>query len=344
MTLYELTDLLYNNPEESLKEDNTKKIISDFITNNTKLIIHQYKHSLYAVKYGNNKKRIGIRAEMDAVYCNNEYRHLCGHNGHMAILCGIALELDKKIFDNNVYLIFQSAEEIGKGAKELKELIEELNLDELYGFHNVPGFEEGSILLKKGVFALESCGISLKFRGIPTHAANPELGINPSYAIANVINNIKEINDFEELNYATIVGSRIGGQNYGMSAYLGQLYLTIRSKSHYEFEILRKKIIQLANTQSSKENLEFEYEIFDYFPITSNDDELYKKLNRIDGFDIINLKEPFKWSEDFGYYSCKKFMIGLGNGYSSNLHTIDYQFNKGIILNSIKFFIRIIGE
>ena len=43
-------------------------------------------------------------------------RHLCGHDGHSAILAGLALALEGIATARDVYLIFQPAEETGQGA------------------------------------------------------------------------------------------------------------------------------------------------------------------------------------------------------------------------------------
>jgi len=38
--------------------------------------------------------------------------HKCGHDGHCAVLCGLALELENTDTENTVYLIFQPGEAI----------------------------------------------------------------------------------------------------------------------------------------------------------------------------------------------------------------------------------------
>lgn len=44
--------------------------------------------------------------------------HLCGHDGHMAILCGLGERLaEQRPEKGEVVLLFQPAEETGQGAK-----------------------------------------------------------------------------------------------------------------------------------------------------------------------------------------------------------------------------------
>jgi amidohydrolase len=72
-----------------------------------------------------------FRSELDALPIQEvnefEYRskytgvsHKCGHDGHMAILCGLAQKLSIDLPTNGiVYLLFQPAEETGEGAAQV---------------------------------------------------------------------------------------------------------------------------------------------------------------------------------------------------------------------------------
>ena len=80
---------------------------------------------------------------------------MCGHDGHMATLVAAAEILFKrreKIPSNQtIRLLFQPSEEGPLSGAE--KMIEEgclENVDEVYGFHNVPNFTEGDIRLIEG--------------------------------------------------------------------------------------------------------------------------------------------------------------------------------------------------
>src|ERR671919_126954 len=82
---------------------------------------------------GNGGKRIGLRADMDALpmeeNTNLKWRstipgrfHGCGHDGHTTILLGTARYLaETRNFDGTVHLIFQPAEEGGGGGRVMVE-------------------------------------------------------------------------------------------------------------------------------------------------------------------------------------------------------------------------------
>ena len=102
-------------------------------------------------------------------------------------------------------MVFQPAEETGEGAarinKGLKEL--DIHLDYLFGLHNIVGYPKGQILTKKGTFAAASRGMVIKLFGKTSHAAEPEYGISPVTAIAEITTQMSVIhitNPFSEFN------------------------------------------------------------------------------------------------------------------------------------------------
>ncbi|MEJ2003537.1 MAG: M20/M25/M40 family metallo-hydrolase, partial [Cyclobacteriaceae bacterium] len=100
---------LHKHPELSGEEDNTAKAIMDFLGESpTRNIIRSVGGEGIVLDYdsGVPGRTIMIRADMDALpipeenpeipYASIEsgVAHLCGHDGHTAILAGLAKELD----------------------------------------------------------------------------------------------------------------------------------------------------------------------------------------------------------------------------------------------------------
>ena len=172
--IMELRKQLHQIPEHSMQEVKTKQMLMDFLKSHTALEIVDRGAWFYAVKRADNlvaakknktsdvsevdmeipeymaeyKPSIAFRADMDAV-CGKDGKpgHFCGHDGHSSVLCGLGLYLDsrKEPLERDVYLIFQPAEEIGKGAELCKDLIKEKQIREIYGFHNIPGKPLGTV-------------------------------------------------------------------------------------------------------------------------------------------------------------------------------------------------------
>lgn len=85
----------------------------------------------------------------------------------------MALALETMRVGRNVFLLFQSAEETGEGAKGCLDLFDRERVEAVYGAHNLPGFPLGQVLTRPGTFACASQGLTLGLRGSSTHAAYP---------------------------------------------------------------------------------------------------------------------------------------------------------------------------
>jgi len=193
---------LHQNPEPSNYEVWTKKRLMDFLKEHTSLEIVDRGLWFYAIYHaGEDKPNIAYRADFDAIPMdegielpygsrNPGVSHKCGHDGHSASLAAFALEIDQEGADKNIYFLFQHAEETGDGAFQAKVFIKENNIEEIFAFHNTSGTPLRSVNVIEGTSNFASRGMTIKMVGKPTHASQPELGINPSYAIAKIINSI----------------------------------------------------------------------------------------------------------------------------------------------------------
>ncbi|MBH9788129.1 amidohydrolase, partial [Clostridioides difficile] len=79
--------------------------------------------------------------------------HMCGHDGHTAILLAVAewIAMNKEEIELNIMLIFQSAEEITpSGADFLIQNGVLEDVDAIFGIHLWQGLEKGKIGLTHG--------------------------------------------------------------------------------------------------------------------------------------------------------------------------------------------------
>ncbi|MDV3427763.1 MAG: amidohydrolase [Bacillota bacterium] len=310
-------------------------------------------------------KNILIRADMDALKVKEisdaPYRsiyedkgHLCGHDGHSASLVLFSSIVRENLKKGKIILVFQGEEETGKGAEKIvnDDRIKNLNIDYCFSYHNIPGEKEGTVLIPKREFACASTGIIISLQGKTSHAAYPENGINPSAAIGELLIFLNDINrsKYQDFFLSTIVGARLGDKTFGTSCGEGEVMATIRSSSDETLENMSKDIEEKVKNISEKYNLKFNVEYIEPFPATNNDKEaLYyvKKAASDLGFKIKELSEPFRWSEDFGYFT-KKYkgaMIGIGIGKDKPyLHTPNYDFNDNILEISAKLWGQLVKE
>ena len=361
-SLQKITELrheLHRYPELSMQEKDTAMRIRQFIGKNTSLKVVDRGNWFYAVKEGKKDEcRIAFRAEMDALpieedntlpyhSLNQGVSHKCGHDGHCAVLCGAALELSRIETDRTVYLIFQPGEETGSGAVICKDLVREEDIKEIFAFHNLSGYPEGSLVYRRGLTQPSSEGLKLHFHGKTSHASMPEEGRNPAGLISDVITfaNSRLENNTEEMMLCTVTGIQLGSGDFGISPGEGDLYLTLRACRESRMKELEKEILEYTKMRSSLAGIHLEASVHDYFPETRNDDESLKRVLKAavgENMKIFEMDKIWRASEDFGWYlkECSGAMFYIGNGEDyPGLHTDEFDFNDRILEKAVDLFI-----
>lgn len=350
---------LHQNPELSNNESWTKNHLIEFIKKHTKLEIVDKDLWFYAIyRAGEDKLNIAYRADIDAIPMQEDidipYKsqnpgvsHKCGHDGHAAALAGFALEIDQEGADKNIFFLFQHAEETGDGAKECAQFIKENDIKEIFAYHNMSGMPFKSINIKDGTTNCASKGMIIRMEGFPSHASEPEKGKNPAFAIANIINAIPELispDKNEGMVLCTVIQVNIGERAFGVSASKGELLLTIRALYEREMDRLQRNLKDIAESEAKKYGLKVSFEYMDAFPETVNSKISSDKIRKVGidkGFEVIEMKEAFRGSEDYGYYTKLTdgaiFYIGNGENYQP-VHTFEYDFIDEIIMVAVDMF------
>jgi amidohydrolase len=152
-------------------------------------------------------RAVAFRADMDALDLVEQSgqpwaskipgkMHGCGHDGHTTTLLTLAKYLQEtRNFDGVVRLIFQPAEEGGRGALRMLEegLLERFPFDEIYGYHNWPGMPKGMFAIRAGAMlaAVDFFEISLTGKG--GHGAMPQTTCDVIPAIAQLVLTLQTI-------------------------------------------------------------------------------------------------------------------------------------------------------
>ncbi|MBQ9030542.1 MAG: amidohydrolase [Parasporobacterium sp.] len=350
---------LHADPELSLQEHQTKNRLIRFLREHTTFRIVDRGNWFYAVKQTDfaSARVIAFRAEMDALPMEETLElphqsrtpgvsHKCGHDGHMAALCGLALELEQHPAKNTVILIFQPGEETGQGALLCRELIREANISEIYAFHNLSGYPEGMVVFRSGITQPASEGIRIVLTGKPSHAAEPEQGRNPAGALAAIALFSQKLaaEEQEGMLLCTITGMQAGTGDFGISPGDGSICLTIRSDSESRMKELERRILEYAGEQAAQAGLSMEYRISDVFPETRNHLPCLEKVKQaaaLAGIPVKEMEDLWRPSEDFGYYlkECPGAIFYIGNGgHYPAVHTDAYDFNDRILEPAVTVF------
>jgi amidohydrolase len=356
---------LHKYPEVSGKEIETAKRIMSFLKKYPadEVITNLGKTGIVAIYNGKKPgKTVMFRCELDALpieeintfehrSLTNGVSHKCGHDGHMAILCGLATELyQHKPETGKVILLFQPAEEDGSGAQKVfsDTQFTVFQPDYVFALHNLPGYTKHQIVVKNGTFTCAVNSIIIKLDGITAHAGEPEKGINPALAIASIITQFNTFiqADISKENYCLItpIYTKMGKKAYGVSAGAGEIHFTVRSDSNTQMRTIETTLETIANAVANEYRLECNIRWTQGFQANENDEtavRLIKKAVKENQFQLLEKDTPFTWGEDFGLFTQRYpgAMFGLGSGTDTPaLHNPDYDFPDDIITTGVSIF------
>ncbi len=297
-----------------------------------------------------------VREETGASYCSlhEGMMHACGHDGHMAMLLGLAQELDKMIhtLDHNVLLIFQPAEETVGGAKDICDsgILSRFNVSRIYGFHLWPMLEKNLVASRSNEFMARSRELDITIHGKSAHCANADQGID-ALAIG-----CKFVNDLYEMEQTEIPSSeyrllKFGKMNSGsvrnaISA-ITSLEGTIRSFHEETGNHILRRIDEIADEYEKFYQCRFSFRRSEGYPPVMNDPTLFaeaKELLTKSGFAFQEMETPFMQSEDFSFYQQKipGLFLFLGTGTEIPLHNNQFDFEEDVLQTGVDVYLKIL--
>ncbi|WP_296398770.1 M20 family metallopeptidase [Acidaminococcus timonensis] len=362
-----LRHTLHAHPELSGEETETKKRLMDFIQQHTHLKVvdrGRWFYALYEPKEQNGQPPIGFRADMDALpmpeardlsYGSTAscVAHKCGHDGHSSALAALALLLEKdKAIHRPVYLIFQSAEETGKGGKACADFVKEAGLGEVYAFHNLSGYPENAVMVRDGLTQCTSKGLTFRLVGKRAHAGTPEEGNSPAPDLAKLTLFARDLvpkrsADSDKTLLLTLVGLNVGGKDFGIAPRDGEVSFTLRADEEDDLAALERQLRQEAAWLAEADGLQLTVTEADPFPATVNHPECAERVRQAArdlGLQLAPMEKPWRPSEDFGWYLkvCPGAMFYVGNGETWPApHHPQYDFNDRILATPAKVFLRL---
>lgn len=367
MTLQKLVEFrheLHRHPELSGKELLTAKTLHSFLSalKPDSLTGNLGGHGLAAVFSGKTPgKTVLLRCEMDALpvaehtalpyrSLNQGVSHKCGHDGHMAILCGVASNLsDSRPAAGTVVLLFQPSEETGTGAENT---IHDLRWspDMCFALHNLPGFPMASVIVKPGTFSSASKGLVLKLTGCSSHAAEPQKGISPVKAVASLIEYFESIQGGRKGVFATVVHIDLGKNAFGSSPDNADILVTLRAPADKALNTLSDSVVSRIQYIAQRERLKYSINLTEIFSATVNSQlpaAIVAQSAQHLGLECIEPGYPFPWSEDFGQFTGRYSgaLFGLGAGLTTaSLHTPDYDFPDELIHTGVDLYMEVIEK
>ena len=303
---------------------------------------------------------IGFRADMDALPVEEKtglpfasvhkgVMHACGHDGHTAILLGVAQILKKmeKDLAVNVKLIFQPCEEKPPGgALSMIKAGVLKDVDYLLGYHLFPQVPLYKIWIGKGPVMASTDYFKITIKGKGGHASSPHLTSDPIVCAGYLISSFQSIVSrvVNPLESAVVsVCSVKGGEAFNIIPEKIELAGTVRTLKKEVQKIVREEIEKKTETICNAYDCKADIKYNNYSPACVNDTPFSEKLNRmakeITPKNLIDF-QPLMGGEDFAFYSqqipSSYMFIGVGDKYGPN-HSPTFSIDERALPYAVSF-------
>jgi len=308
------------------------------------------------LKRGDGGRRLGIRADMDALPIQEEtglpyassrtgIMHACGHDGHTAMLLAAAQYLaEHGRFSGTLNLIFQPAEESLGGAKRMIEegLFDKYPCDAVFAMHNMPGAEQGRLMFREGAAMASSDYVTITLTGKGGHSAMPHLSVDPVVAAASIIMALQTIvsrnADPQQTGVVTVAAIQAGKAN-NVIPNTAVLELSVRSLDRELRRLIEERIRDIVTSQARSFDVKADIDYRQGYSVLVNtpaETEFAREIGRkLVGADNIEPQcKALTASEDFAFMlekrpGCYLFIGNGGRGLPGGceVHNPGYDFN-----------------
>lgn len=232
---------------------------------------------------------IALRADMDALpiqetgdlpfrSVNEGVMHACGHDGHMAILLGVLLALDRHrdLWQGTVKFIFQPAEEGQAGAdRMIKEgVLKNPAVEAIFGLHLWNYQDFGTVGIQTGPVMAAADEFAITVRGQGGHGAMPHGTVDAVVVASQLILNLQSIvsRNVNPLDAAVVTVAQInGGCNFNIIAAQVTLRGTARAYREETRQLIKDRLKTICDGTAATHGAAIALDYRDSYPPTVND-------------------------------------------------------------------------
>lgn len=387
-SIAELRRRLHRRAELSSREERTSAIIAEVMAGfGPQRAIHRL--GGYGAAYVFEAQEPGptvlLRCELDALPIPETIdighasldplaSHKCGHDGHMAMVVGVAADLAARPHrQGRAVLLFQPAEETGEGAARVlaDPRFETIAPDFAVALHNLPGRALGSVVVRRGVFNCASVGLTARLLGRTSHAAEPESARSPAEALAGLVLELPGLAgglNGRGLNRGgpdgggsdadstcdgallTVTHAALGEPTFGVTPGAATLMATLRATSDSALEGLATKVERRIEDSARRYGLGVSIERREPFRAVLNAPDLVDRVLDVAhelGLEVEESDRPLRWSEDFAEFARRgpAVLFGLGAGVDQPpLHSPEYDFPDVLLPIGVKMLRRVLDD
>ena len=231
-------------------------------------------------------------------------------------------------------------------------------VDEVYGLHNIPMFDEGDIRIKSGADWAQASIVKIKVIGQGGHGSTPHKIIDPiscAMQINEALNTIKSRNLDSRLNTTFTICHIESGSIYNVfpdEAIMEGMFKSFNDETHdYIYKRIREISENIAKAMDCKCEVDFPL----FCPAVVNYEKETEHIKRLVtthfGPEHFSEEEmPLSVSEDFSYFLKKTpgafFVLGtLKPGKTPHpLHTSNYNFNDDMVATGGWFWVKLVED
>jgi amidohydrolase len=301
-----------------------------------------------------------VRADMDALPVSEDndkpYRsrlagkmHACGHDGHTAVLIGLARVLAGKRdrLAGTVRLIFQPAEEGPGGAEPMiaAGVLEHPRVDAAIGFHVWNNLPIGQIGLRPGPVMASTDQVDITIKGKGGHGAKPHLSVDAVVVAAHVVTGLQSIVSrmVNPLHSCVItIGTINGGFRHNVIAPEVRLSGTVRTYDRGLREAMPGRIERMVRGVCDAMGADCEIDYQQVYPTTINDPQTTELVRaaaaKVVGAHNVVTVEPSMGGEDMAFFLAAVpgcyFFLGSANpekGCDQPHHSPGFDFDEAAL-------------
>jgi len=364
---------LHAHPELGFKEERTSDVVAEKLESFGIPITRGLATTgiVGTLSRGSSKRAIALRADMDALPLQEKNSfahkskhdgkmHACGHDGHTAMLLGAAKYIaDAARFDGTVHFIFQPAEEGGGGGKVMvrEGLFKKFPCDGVYGMHNWPGMEAGTMGVRAGPMLASADFFGITVTGVGGHGAMPHRANDPVVVGAEMVSALQTIVSRAADPVDAVVVS-VTKFNAGTATNVipdeAKLAGTVRTLSPGARDLVESRIRAVAKGIAEAHGVKADVSYHRGYPVLVNSVDETERARRaaakIVGEDNVVVDPPPEMgAEDFAYMLQEKpgSYVWLGNGGAPGgcmLHNPNYDFNDKVAPIGASYWVSLVEQ
>ncbi len=314
---------------------------------------------------------VALRADLDCLPIQEDtdlpYRsvhsgrsHKCGHDGHTAILLGVAAVLARyrEQVGINVRLMFQPAEEgvDGGGARVMVAQGALDDVDEIYALHNWPGYPKGDIRVTAGPSMAAVHKFEIDVIGVGGHGSQPQRCRDPIVAASSLIGALQTVVSrglgFEG-GAVVSVGSFHAGDADNVIPERAHLKGTIRTFSDEVTRRVLDRMQEISDGVGTTHGVTVELRVSPGYPVLVNAESCVRVVESV-AASVVGATHvsseglPMAGSEDFAFFARERpgayFFLGAGlPGQNTPVcHHPDFDFDDDLIDVGMRMFLGIV--